>query len=337
MDFWDTSTAGNGTFTNDGSIYFHHNSSAANGTFTSSGGIGSGEFGHAIYFLDSSTADNATLTAHGGIDGGAGAIVEFDNQSTGGTACIKVFGNGILGIGAYTGSGITIGSLEGDGQVFLRSYTLTVGANNLSTKFSGVMNDGADRGSLTKIGTGTLTLGGPNTYSGATTIQAGTLLVKNTRGSGTGGGPVQVIGGTLGGRGTIAGAVTVGTDSGEDAFLAPGKSANHPTTLTIQDTLTFKADGTYTYKLNTKKAQADQVSANGVTIDSGALFTINAVGNNPLTPGTIFTAIDNTAASSIAGTFSNLADGSIFTVGNNTFQASYEGGDGNDLTLTVVP
>jgi len=23
--------------------------------------------------------------------------------------------------------------------------------------------------------------------------------------------------------------------------------------------------------------------------------------------------------------------------GNNTFQASYEGGDGNDLTLTVVP
>jgi hypothetical protein len=38
-----------------------------------------------------------------------------------------------------------------------------------------------------------------------------------------------------------------------------------------------------------------------------------------------------------AGAFSNLADGSTLIVGNNAFQANYEGGDGNDLTLTVVP
>ena len=35
--------------------------------------------------------------------------------------------------------------------------------------------------------------------------------------------------------------------------------------------------------------------------------------------------------------FSNLPDGSTVTIGSNTFQADYEGGDGNDLTLTVVP
>ena len=40
---------------------------------------------------------------------------------------------------------------------------------------------------------------------------------------------------------------------------------------------------------------------------------------------------------SSSGTFSNLADGSTLTVGNNSFQANYEGGEGNDLTLTVVP
>jgi len=45
--------------------------------------------------------------------------------------------------------------------------------------------------------------------------------------------------------------------------------------------------------------------------------------------------INNTAATPIAGTFSNLADGATVVVGNNTFQANYEGGDGNDLTLTV--
>ena len=39
----------------------------------------------------------------------------------------------------------------------------------------------------------------------------------------------------------------------------------------------------------------------------------------------------------MSGTFSNLADGAIVTVNGNNFQPSYEGGDGNDLTLTVVP
>ena len=47
--------------------------------------------------------------------------------------------------------------------------------------------------------------------------------------------------------------------------------------------------------------------------------------------------ISNTSATPIVGTFANLPDGSTFTVGTNTFQANYEGSDGNDLTLTVVP
>jgi hypothetical protein len=86
--------------------------------------------------------------------------------------------------------------------------------------------------------------------------------------------------------------------------------------------------------LNSRTARADKVVANGVTI-SGAQFSFTGLGN-ALTPGTVFTVIDNTAATPIAGTFSNLADGTIFTVNGHTFQASYEGGDGNDLTLTVL-
>ena len=57
-----------------------------------------------------------------------------------------------------------------------------------------------------------------------------------------------------------------------------------------------------------------------------------------LPAGPAFTAIGNTAGGQPDhGTFVNLADGSTITVGSNTFQANYEGGDGNDLTLTVVP
>jgi hypothetical protein len=59
-------------------------------------------------------------------------------------------------------------------------------------------------------------------------------------------------------------------------------------------------------------------------------------GSTALLPGTAFTIINNTGITAIFGTFTNLPDGGRITVGNNTFQANYEGGDGNDLTLTVV-
>ena len=77
--------------------------------------------------------------------------------------------------------------------------------------------------------------------------------------------------------------------------------------------------------------------ANGVTIESGAQFNFTPVANKRLTAGTVFTAIRNTSANPISGTFANLPNGSTFTVGRNNYQVSYSGGDGNDLTLTVVP
>ena len=99
--------------------------------------------------------------------------------------------------------------------------------------------------------------------------------------------------------------------------------------------MTFKADGAYTYKVNTNNARADQVKANGVTVESGAQFNFQAVANKKLTNGTVFIAISNTSANAISGTFANLPDNSIFTSGRNNYQVSYEGGTGNDLTLTV--
>ncbi len=53
--------------------------------------------------------------------------------------------------------------------------------------------------------------------------------------------------------------------------------------------------------------------------------------------GTVFTVIKNNSRGPIAGTFSNLPHGLAFNASRNSFQANYEGGDGNDLTLTVVP
>ena len=72
----------------------------------------------------------------------------------------------------------TIGSLSGGGSVVLSTTDniLSVGAANTSTTFSGVISG---LGSLVKVGSGTLTLTGANTYTGATSINNGVLHVAN--------------------------------------------------------------------------------------------------------------------------------------------------------------
>ena len=234
---------------------------------------------------------------------------------------------------------------EGDGEILLGSNNLTVGTNNLSTTFSGLIEDGPSgkvAGSLTKVGTGTFTLSNASltdTYTGGTTVSGGTLIVNNRNYSATGTGPVRVTAGTLGGKGKISGAVTVGTGSGTGAFLAPTVGSNVQATLTIQSALTFNADATYTYtfRKNRNGTRTDQVIANGVTINSGAMIVLSGHTSVALRQGLVLTVISNTSANPISGTFSNLPDGGIVTVNGTNLQASYEGGDGNDLTLTVVP
>ena len=238
---------------------------------------------------------------------------------------------------------LDIGSLEGEGVVVLKGKPIAIGGNNLSTEFSGVIKDSLDGaisgGQVFKTGTGSLTLSGASTYTGGTTIEDGTLLTTNLEGSATGPGAVSVEAGTLGGNGTIAGAVTVGTGSGAGAFLAPAYGGNKQLTLTIQASVTFNADATctYTFKAKGNKSKTDKVIANGVTINSWATINLSGTTQGHLTQGTMLTLIKNTAATPIAGTFSNLPDGGIVNVNGNNLEADYEGGDGNDLTLTVVP
>ena len=82
----------------------------------------------------------------------------------------------------------TIGSLAGAGTVANTGAgaTLITGGDNTSTTFSGVIQDGAGATGLTKVGTGTFTLSGANTYSGGTLLAAGTLRLENNQALGTG-------------------------------------------------------------------------------------------------------------------------------------------------------
>jgi len=78
------------------------------------------------------------------------------------------------------GEEMVIGSLAGGGalggNVILNGHSLTVGSDNTSTTFAGVITQGSwGYGSLVKVGTGTLTLTGSETYAGNTTISGGVL------------------------------------------------------------------------------------------------------------------------------------------------------------------
>ncbi len=122
------------------------------------------------------------------------------------------------------GNGGTTGSLPGGGAfnigtgarvIVKQSDTVTQG-----TDFSGTLNG---LGGFTQAGSGTTILNFANSYTGTTNVGAGTLIINGNQAAATG--AVTVANGaTLGGSGTIGGAVIV------NGILSPG---NSPGLLTV--------------------------------------------------------------------------------------------------------
>jgi autotransporter-associated beta strand protein len=175
----------------------------------------------------------------------------------------------VTGTFDLNGNSETIDGLSGAGTVDGTSGlpTLTVGSNNASSDFSGVLKNTAGNLALTKTGSGTLTLSKTtgNSYSGGTTVSAGMLLVTNTSGSGTGSGAANVNAGTLAGTGTISGLVTVAND----ATIQPGNSSAG--TLTLGNGLVLNGTSILDYDVGTS---TDQIAVTGnLTLDGSINIT----------------------------------------------------------------
>ena len=151
---------------------------------------------------------------------------------------------------------MTAGSIEGAGSYFLGSKTLTVGSNNLSTEVSGTIADGGSSGgtggSLVKVGSGTLTLSGVNTYTGSTIVSTGELIVNGSIASSS----LTTVnsGAVLSGSGTV-GSTVINTGG----FLVPGPVGT-PGTMTVTGNLAFQSGAFYVVQVNPTTASSTNVS-----------------------------------------------------------------------------
>jgi YVTN family beta-propeller protein/autotransporter-associated beta strand protein len=223
----------------------------------------------------------------------------------------------------------TIGSLAGAGSATLGSAVLTTGNDNTSTTFSGTISG---TGGLTKIGTGTLTLSGSNTYTGGTTLNAGTLAVGSNTALGTGaltlasGTTLQAAANGL----SVANAMVFnGTDTVDtqtNALTLSGALSGSGG-LTKIGTGVLMLTGTNTYS-GVTSVNAGTLFVNGsitnsaVTVNSGAtLAGIGTVGTTTINSGGIFAPGTSPGTMTVQG---NLAfqSGALYLVQVNPSTAS---------------
>jgi autotransporter-associated beta strand protein len=215
-----------------------------------------------------------TLTAGGGATVtslGINAPITIANEST----ATLALGNQIRVIGSIAGGGTTGGNIATGGT----SGGLIVGGNHTSTTYAGIISGaGASTGTIRKVGSGTLTLTGANSYTGATIASGGTLEFDYvTADPFISSGAITLAGGTLSFKGKSDGSTTDTT--GTINISAPSRNG-----ITVQNNATITTSfGTVT---NVNPLLLD-VSGSGTLKTSAALTTTGSISNVALVGGIV--------------------------------------------------
>ncbi|RYD68478.1 MAG: hypothetical protein EOP83_00755, partial [Verrucomicrobiaceae bacterium] len=167
-----------------------------------------------------------------------GSLTGFSGKfAFGGSGSFRFFGSagsaqadfdlGTRSLSARSGSAFAIGSLAGQSGSVLTgasgsgnnvAVTYTVGGNHHDSVFNGVITNGNSASAVTKAGNGRLVLNGVNTYTGATQVQSGMVVVNGSLAASA----VTVSSGaTIAGTGALGGTLALAANAKLGIAVAP--------------------------------------------------------------------------------------------------------------------
>jgi autotransporter-associated beta strand protein len=316
----DTSTADHATITNsNGGVSFNAHTTAGSARIINSSSVGGIVFtdqataGAAtisnsgmVQFLDASTAGSAIITTNAG-----GQTFFFDN-ATGGTAQFITNGTGLVDFSGSQGANgddrVVAGSIAGSGFYYIGAgNTLVVGGNNLSTLVSGVIADtnpcscGPNGpGNLEKVGTGTLTLSGFNTYTGTTRVRGGLLQVD--------GSIAASALTTVHGGGALAGIGAVGNSVVESSGIFMPGSGAAGTFMTVSGSLSLQSGALYLIQLRSGAASYAHVTGNATL---AGLVGVSLAANASVSKQQMILSADGGVSGAFSGVSSSNLPGSL--------------------------